>query len=36
MREMGLLSAFNSNSITFEQWVSAQWELNAKYWGVHA
>ena len=33
---MGLLSAFNSSSVTFEQWVSAQWQLNAKHWKVHA
>lgn len=24
------------NSITFQQYVSAQWEVNSKYWKVHS
>jgi hypothetical protein len=33
---LGLLSEFNNQGITFEQWVSAQWELNSKFWQIHA
>lgn len=36
MREFGLLNEFNSGNITFEQYVSAQWELNSKYWQLHS
>lgn len=36
MKELGLLSEFNNGNITFEQLVSAQWELNSKYWKIHS
>ena len=35
LKEIGLLSEFNSQNISFEQLVSAQWELNSQYWQVH-
>jgi hypothetical protein len=36
INELGLLSEFNNQNITFEQLVSAQWELNSKYWRTHS
>jgi hypothetical protein len=36
MKELGLLSEFNNGNITFEQLISAQWELNSKYWRLHS
>jgi hypothetical protein len=36
LKELGLISEFNNGNITFEQLVSAQWELNSKYWKIHS
>ena len=35
MKEIELLCQFNNHNITFEQLISAQWELNSQYWKTH-